>query len=51
MLLNVALQARPYQVRGSMQDLGVGPTDQWCYDMIVLSQRCYDLFDENVLAK
>jgi len=27
-----------------------GPSEQWCYDVIVLSQPCYDLFDD-VLAK
>ena len=27
-----------------------GQSKQWCYDVIVLSQPCYDLFDEGVLA-
>jgi len=25
-----------------MQDLGVGPSEQWFYDVIVFSQQCYD---------
>jgi len=44
-------QGRPQQVRGPMQDLGAGPSDQWCYYVIVASQPCSDLFDEDILAK
>jgi len=28
-----------------------GLTEQWCYYIIVLSQPCYGLFDEDILAK
>jgi len=28
-----------------------GPYEQWCYYTIVLSQPCYDLFDEDILRK
>jgi len=35
--------------------LSAGPaltsSEQWCYDVIVLNQPCYDLFDEDVSAK
>jgi len=34
-----------------MQELGAGPSEQWRYDIIVRSQPCYDLFDEDILAK
>jgi len=35
---------------------GAGPDarlgrEQWCYDVIVLSQPCYDLFNEDVSVK
>ena len=34
-----------------MQDLGEGPLGAVGYDVIELSQPCYDLFDEDVLPK
>jgi len=34
-----------------MQDLGAGPSEQWCYYVIVLSQPCYDLLDEDISEK
>jgi len=45
------IQGRPRQMRGAMQDLGAGLSEQWCYDVIVLRQPCYNLFDEDVKAK
>jgi len=29
-------------MRGPMQDLGAGPSEQCFYDVIVFSQPCYD---------
>jgi len=34
-----------------MQDLGASPSDQWFYDVKVLSQPCYDFSVDDVLAK
>jgi len=28
-----------------------GPSERWCYYVVVLSQPCYDLFDEDILEK
>jgi len=28
-----------------------GPSEQWCYDVVMLSQTCYDLFDLIFLVK
>jgi len=33
-----------------MQDLERGPLEQWFYYIIVLSQACHNLFDEDILA-
>jgi len=30
-------------MRGPMQDLGAGTSEERCYDVILLSQPCYDL--------
>jgi len=34
-----------------MQELGAGPPVQWRYYVIVVSQPCYDLFDEDIFEK
>jgi len=34
-----------------MQDLDAGPSEQWFYYVIVLSQPCCDNFDENISTK
>jgi len=36
---------------GAQRKRGAGPLSQLCYDVIVLNRACYDLFDEDVLAK
>jgi len=33
-----------------MQNLGMGPSEQWYYDVIVHSRSWYELFNENVSA-
>jgi len=42
---------RPQQTRGPMQDLEREPFEQWFDYVIMLSQPCYNLFDEHILAK
>ena len=42
---------RPWQVLGTMQDLGARTFEQSCYDATVLGQPYWGLFDEDVLAK
>jgi len=46
--MNVHLQGRSYQARGPMQDMARGPFEQWFDYVTVLSQPCYDLFDEDI---
>jgi len=38
-------------MRGPMKSQARDPSEQWRYDVIVLSQPCYYLFVEDVLAK
>jgi len=38
-------QGRPQPMRGPIQNSGAGPSEQWCYDAIMVSKPYYDLID------
>jgi len=44
-------RAGPSRCGAQCKSYARGVSEQWCYDVIVLIQPCYDLFDEDVLSK
>ena len=49
--LSVAFRAGPSGCGAQCKTQARGSSEQWCYYVTVLTQTCYDLFDEDILAK